>query len=205
MKKKSLTISTGKKSGLFQRLSQGVWLPLLLKVIGVTIGVFCLAMLGKESEVYDEGGSLRLLTSATGQLQELHQLDAVHLGNQLLAGASSESLASRQDPIPEQSQGLTKMEDTPEKCVCPCNSEHIQVPASAFLADGRLILNLATVDELIKLPGVGPSRAAAIVALRKRLKGFRKVNDLLRVRGIGWKSLAKLKPKIVLDRPKKGI
>jgi competence protein ComEA len=63
-------------------------------------------------------------------------------------------------------------------------------------------LNLATSAELTTLPGVGPKRAEAILALRTRLKGFRKLSDLLRVKGIGVKSLRKLEPKLVLDVPK---
>jgi competence protein ComEA len=74
-------------------------------------------------------------------------------------------------------------------------------PSSGILPDGRIVLNLATEDELTKLPGVGPSRARAIVALRQRLSKFRAVEDLLRVKGIGRKTLRRIKPNVVLDRP----
>ncbi|MCH2108692.1 MAG: hypothetical protein MK135_05150, partial [Polyangiaceae bacterium] len=37
--------------------------------------------------------------------------------------------------------------------------------------------------------------------LRARLGHFRRLNDLLRVRGIGWKSLKKLKASLLLKRP----
>jgi competence protein ComEA len=69
--------------------------------------------------------------------------------------------------------------------------------------DGLVILNEANVDELSTLPGIGKSRATAIVELRNRLNGLKKVADLLRIKGIGWKSLAKLKEKVVLNRPAK--
>jgi competence protein ComEA len=75
------------------------------------------------------------------------------------------------------------------------------VPASGVLADGRIILNVASEDELMKLPGIGPSRARAILALRQRLAKFRAVEDLLRVKGIGRKTLRRIKPNVVLDRP----
>jgi competence protein ComEA len=70
-----------------------------------------------------------------------------------------------------------------------------------LLPDGRIVLNAATEAELTKLPGIGPSRAQAILALRQRLKRFRAVEDLLRVKGIGRKMLRRLRPNIVLDRP----
>lgn len=75
-------------------------------------------------------------------------------------------------------------------------------PPSATLPDGRLVLNLATEDELTKLPHVGPSRARAILALRTRMGGkLRAVTDLLKVKGIGRKTLAKIAPKVVVDAP----
>jgi competence protein ComEA len=72
------------------------------------------------------------------------------------------------------------------------------------LPDGRIILNVAGEDELTKLPGIGPSRARAILALRQRLSKFRAVEDLLRVKGIGRKTLRRIKPNVVLDRPPAG-
>lgn len=74
-------------------------------------------------------------------------------------------------------------------------------PPSGVLADGRVVLNVATEEELTRLPSVGPSRAKAIVALRARLGKFRQMSELLRVKGIGRKTLAKLAPKVVLDPP----
>jgi len=65
--------------------------------------------------------------------------------------------------------------------------------------DGKVVLNLATAEELRKLPRVGQKRADAIVELRKRLGKFRKPTDLLRVRGIGPKTLRLMLPKLVVD------
>ncbi|MBN2193453.1 MAG: helix-hairpin-helix domain-containing protein [Polyangiaceae bacterium] len=67
--------------------------------------------------------------------------------------------------------------------------------------DGKVILNTASPEQLTRLPGVGPKRAASIVALRERLGRFRRPTDLLRVRGIGPASLTKMQPYFVLDPP----
>ena len=76
------------------------------------------------------------------------------------------------------------------------------VPISpGVLPDGRVVLNAADEEALKTLPGIGPKRAQAILALRQRLVRFRAVEDLLRVKGIGRKTLAKIKPKVVLNGP----
>ena len=75
-------------------------------------------------------------------------------------------------------------------------------PPSGTTEDGRVILNLAKVSDLVRLPGVGEKRALAIVDIRERLGGrFRSLRQLMRVRGIGPRSLKKLRPHLVLDPP----
>jgi len=67
-------------------------------------------------------------------------------------------------------------------------------PAVSPAAGERLDVNRATAAELEALPGIGPALAARIVAQRDSLHGFRAVDDLLRVRGIGPATLRRLKP-----------
>jgi len=52
-------------------------------------------------------------------------------------------------------------------------------------AAGPLNLNAATAAQLEELPGIGPALAEAIVRERERMGGFRTIDDLQRVRGIG--------------------
>jgi competence protein ComEA len=56
-----------------------------------------------------------------------------------------------------------------------------------------LDLNVAGVETLVILPGIGPTRAEAIVQYRQA-EPFRTVEDLLHVHGIGPKTLEKLRP-----------
>ena len=56
-------------------------------------------------------------------------------------------------------------------------------------------VNGATVEELASLDGIGPKLAARIVAARP----FRRVEEVARVRGIGQRRLARLRPRLVLD------
>jgi competence protein ComEA len=81
-----------------------------------------------------------------------------------------------------------------------CSSDGSRRPP-AVTPDGRVVLNLATEAELVKLPGVGRKRAQAILRLRKRLRRFRSLRQLLRVRGIGFRLLKRIKKHVVLDPP----
>jgi competence protein ComEA len=64
-----------------------------------------------------------------------------------------------------------------------------------------LNVNTATEEELIQLPGIGPAKATAILAQRKKVGGFKRLEDVLRARGIGRKLLARLRPFITVAPP----
>ena len=57
---------------------------------------------------------------------------------------------------------------------------------------GKLNLNTATEAQLQMLPGVGPAKAERVVTWRKKNGGFKRVADLRKVKGFGYKSLKKL-------------
>ncbi len=61
--------------------------------------------------------------------------------------------------------------------------------------DPRININEAAPEELVKLPGIGPSRAAAIVAERKKRR-FRRIEDIIRVPGIGRKTFGRIRHSI---------
>jgi competence protein ComEA len=59
-----------------------------------------------------------------------------------------------------------------------------------------LNLNAATLEDLQKLPGIGPTLAGRIVEYRKAQGSFTYVEDLRKVKGIGAKTLDKIRPYI---------
>ena len=83
-----------------------------------------------------------------------------------------------------------------------------QVPPAADVGTGGaggdpgsgavLDLNNATSAQLETLPGIGPALAGAIIAERDRRGGFRSVNELREVRGIGEKRFADLRDHVMV-------
>lgn len=63
---------------------------------------------------------------------------------------------------------------------------------------GVVNVNTATSEQLQLLPGIGPALAERIIAFRESNGPFEKVDELVAVRGIGDKSLTKLRPYVVV-------
>jgi competence protein ComEA len=73
---------------------------------------------------------------------------------------------------------------------------------AASTVGAPLNLNTATVTQLEALPGVGMKVAERIVEYRQKNGGFKRVEDLMNVRGVGEKSFVKLKPMLTVSAPK---
>lgn len=59
---------------------------------------------------------------------------------------------------------------------------------------GKLNLNTASEDQLMLLPAIGPSKAERIVTWRKKNGSFKRIADLRRVKGFGYKTFKRLEP-----------
>jgi competence protein ComEA len=72
--------------------------------------------------------------------------------------------------------------------------------AGAATADLRGVVNVntASTEELQLLPGVGESRAAAILELRMQAGGFKSVEELAQVKGIGAVALERMRPHVAV-------
>jgi comEA protein len=73
---------------------------------------------------------------------------------------------------------------------------------AAVTATAPLNLNTATAEQLEALPGIGVKIAERIVEYRQKNGGFKKVEELMNVRGVGEKSFLKSKAMLTVAAPK---
>jgi comEA protein len=73
--------------------------------------------------------------------------------------------------------------------------------STTTLVQQSIELNSATVDELQKLPGIGPAIAQRIVAYREEHGDFSEPGDVSNVRGIGPRTLERIRAYLVV-RPR---
>jgi competence protein ComEA len=63
-------------------------------------------------------------------------------------------------------------------------------------------INTASASQLEALPGIGARTAQLIVEHRQKNGGFKKIEELMNVKGIGEKSFLKLKPMVTVGAEK---
>lgn len=147
-------------------------------------------------------------TAKTSDMNELRaQADGFDFTNDL---ADAEHIDSRSDTntaktsglnvLQAQADGLDFTDDsfdfTGHAAKAPHASRTIPSPAQAAPTTGMteqacIDINTADIPELMHLPGIGKSRAQAIVASREH-RAFKRKKDIKRIKGIGNKSYLKL-------------
>jgi competence protein ComEA len=177
----------------FSRLKKSVWLEPALRLGGTALLLAVLAGIGVVATTYAKPGlplpdGSRSLVAALGT-------------SWLKPTASSAPVTAAPAPV---AAAPALAAAAPSAL-----AEPLQVPiaepapdagaARGITADGKVVLNVASADELTQLPGIGMKRAQAIVALRTKLKRFKHPTDLLRVKGIGPRGLQRMLPHLVLD------
>ncbi len=119
---------------------------------------------------------------------------ASFLSTAILFAGISVAAPAVASPVDQSSVPLT---DVAKKAAAAPATQGKEKPAPAIVN-----INTATATELQTLPGIGASVATRILEYRQKNGGFKKVEDLMNIRGIGEKTFLKLKPLITITPPK---
>ncbi|AJS57654.1 ComEA family DNA-binding protein [Paenibacillus sp. IHBB 10380] len=116
-----------------------------------------------------------------------------------VVATSSDGVESPQEIVDQSSSSETKSTIPEQKGETTANIEPItsnvkQQPSNVL----KVNVNTAGAAELTDLPGIGEKKAQAILEYRNLKGPFRKVSDLLNVKGIGTKMLQKIAPHVEL-------
>lgn len=159
------------------------WAPVLLKMVAMAAALSLLAVVG-----------------AT--------LGASSLSSPAWAGASH--AAADAGPAPSPVAAPTEAiafvpHDAGAPHTLPCVAPRGTSARGRATPDDPVYLNDASAEELRRLPGVGAKRADAILQARARRGRFSRIEELMRVRGVGRATLRKWKPLVRLDRPPQAL
>ena len=79
----------------------------------------------------------------------------------------------------------------------------LQMEAAPQASSKKININTASVDELQKLPRIGSSVAQRIVDFRKKNGPFKKIEEIMKVKGIGEKTFEQIKDLITVGAESK--
>ncbi|WP_413101219.1 helix-hairpin-helix domain-containing protein [Streptomyces sp. Inha503] len=112
-------------------------------------------------------------------------------GEQIVVGAPA---AAAGPPAPGAAAGGSNAPNAPNGPSAPNGLNAPNAPAGPGAPGGSISLNSATAEQLDTLPGVGPVLARHIIDYRTQHGGFRSIDELREVNGIGERRFADLRP-----------
>jgi competence protein ComEA len=75
-------------------------------------------------------------------------------------------------------------------------------PVATVVSTGSVNLNSATAAQIASLPGIGPKTADLVVQYREKNGPFKKIEEIMNVRGVGEKSFLKIKDRLTVTDAK---
>lgn len=119
-------------------------------------------------------------------------------------GGNLEGTKPKQTSAPTLNAGASPSEQVAVQTDAPRESGNIQAasPAPTLTikadADNKININTADMETLMTLPGIGEVKAKAIIEYRNNSGPFQNVDALNNVKGIGDKTLEKLRDLVVV-------
>ena len=158
--------------------------PIYVDIGGEVInpGVYQVPLGTRLFQVIEEAGGLK----ETAATDSINQAEAVSDGQKIIIGSLDET-------SPYYIGGSVTIQSNAGQ-TDENNSASVQSGAVRMTSEGVMInINLATLEDLQLIPGVGPSTAQKILDYRKEHGAFQKPEDLKKISGIGEKTYENLK------------
>lgn len=109
------------------------------------------------------------------------------------------------EEIQEMKKGNTSIKYIEKECICPklendaCIEEKTTNKEETIQnTTNKVSLNTATLKELMTLNGIGEAKAKLIIAYREKSGGFKTIEELTKVKGIGTTTYEKIKNHLTL-------
>lgn len=125
--------------------------------------------------------------------------DAVNRAGGLTEEACESAVNLAQTLEPNQQVYLPSQEEVEAGLLKGLSSDQQNPRDSQKTSSGLINLNTASLDDLMRLPGIGPTRARSIIDFREENGGYRSKEDLMLVPGIKEASFRKLEDKICVE------
>ncbi len=171
------------------------------KLLALAVGVAIAATLFVSGQTQTKPIRIQPTKSETGQV--VTAAGFVHLSGAVLEpGVYPIKSGTRLFEVIALAGGFTKNADRDSVNLARVLADGEQIlvgrGGQAPTSDGLIHLNRATVADLDKLPGLGPTLAARIIDWREANNGFKSVDDLRKIGGIGDKLFAGLRKLVAL-------
>lgn len=163
----------------------------------------CIHVAGKVAKpgVYEMGPGSRVKDAieAAGGASPNADLETLNLAERLRDGQQVYIALKGQVPPPVVSTVSGGESRTPDKvAISEAKSSGSGIEKYVKPGDGTVSINTASAADLQHLPGVGPAMSQRIIDYRTANGGFKSVDELEEVKGIGAKTLARMKPFVKL-------
>ena len=88
-------------------------------------------------------------------------------------------------------------------CFIPWSAEAQRASKPPVAAPAEVVnLNTGTAAQIASLPGIGLKTAELVVQYREKNGPFKKIEEIMNVRGVGEKSFLRIKDRLIVVQPK---